>query len=47
MDDVILSLTRLIADDADRAYVANTARIPPSGTLVTMYLQPASAAKPK
>jgi hypothetical protein len=29
------------ADDADRAFVANTPRIPPSGTLVTMFLRPA------
>jgi hypothetical protein len=36
------------ADDVDRAFAANTARIPPSGTFVTMYLRPAqSAAKPK
>jgi hypothetical protein len=29
------------ADDADRAFVANTPRVPPSGTPVTMYLRPA------
>jgi hypothetical protein len=30
--------------DQDRSFVANTARIPPRGTYVTMYLRPAKAA---
>ena len=37
---------RSSANDADRSYVANPARVPPKGTLVTVYLTPRRLAEP-
>ena len=34
---------RSSANDADRSYVANPERVPPQGTLVTVYLAPRKA----